>query len=82
MLCHFITIANEILFLMMLLSDNSRWYNEIRIIMSLAFIFMVILEAYFLAKRNKKETKWTLGEIKFWLMLDLAGFLYVSGLWR
>lgn len=82
MLCHFITIANEILFLMMLLSDNSRWYNEIRIIMSLAFIFMVILEAYFLAKRNKKETKWALGEITFWLMLDLAGFLYVSGLWR
>ena len=82
MLCHFLTIANEILYKMMLLSDNSRWYNEIRIIMSLAFIFMVILEAYFLAKRNKKETKWTLGEITFWLMLDLAGFLYVSGLWR
>ncbi len=82
MLCHFITIANEILFLMMLLSDNSRWYNEIRIIMSLAFIFMVILEAYFLAKRNKKETKWNVRNVAFWMILDLAGILYLSDIWR
>ena len=43
---------------------------------------MVILEAYFLAKRNKKETRWTLGMVTFGLILDLAGLLYVSGIWR
>lgn len=50
--------------------------------MLLAFIFMVILGVYFLAKRNKKETKWTLGMVTFGLILDLAAILYVSGIWR
>ena len=67
---------------MVLLSEQFGWYNPIRIIMLLAFIFMVILEAYFLAKRNKKETKWTLGMVTFGLILDLAAILYVSGIWR
>lgn len=52
-----ISIANGILFLMVLPSEQFGWYNPIRIIMLLAFIFMVILGVYFLAKRNKKETK-------------------------
>ncbi|HCC87102.1 MAG TPA: hypothetical protein DEQ17_02370 [Prevotella sp.] len=82
MLCHFITIANEILFFMMLLSEQFGWYNQIRIVMLMAFIFMVILEVYSLAKCNNKETKWTLREITFWLILDLAGFLYFSGIWQ
>lgn len=78
-----ISIANGILFfLMVLLSEQFGWYNQIRIIMLLAFIFMVILGVYFLAKRNKKETKWTLGMVTFGLILDLAGLLYVSGIWR
>lgn len=77
-----ISIANGILFLMVLLSEQFGWYNPIRIIMLLAFIFMVILGVYFLAKRNKKETKWTLGMVTFGLILDLAGLLYVSGIWR
>lgn len=47
-----ISIANGILFLMVLLSEQFGWYNPIRIIMLLAFIFMVILGVYFLAKRN------------------------------
>ena len=67
---------------MVLLSEQFGWYNPIRIIMLLAFIFMVILEAYFLAKRNKKETRWTLGMVAFGLILDLAAILYVSGIWR
>lgn len=67
---------------MVLLSEQFGWYNPIRIIMLLAFIFMVILGVYFLAKRNKKETKWTLGMVTFGLILDLAGLLYVSGIWR
>lgn len=50
--------------------------------MSLAFIFMIILGVYFLAKHNKKETKWTLGMVTFGLILDLAAILYVSGIWR
>lgn len=78
-----ISIANGILFfLMVLLSEQFGWYNQIRIIMLLAFIFMVILGVYFLAKRNKKETKWTLGMVAFGLILDLAAILYVSGIWR
>ena len=77
-----ISIANGILFLMVLLSEQFGWYNPIRIIMLLAFIFMVILGVYFLAKRNKKETRWTLGTVTFGLILDLAGLLYVSGIWR
>ena len=77
-----ISIANGILFLMVSLSEQFGWYNQIRIIMSLAFIFMVILGVYFLAKRNKKETKWTLGMVAFGLILDLAAILYVSGIWR
>lgn len=77
-----ISIANGILFLMVSLSEQFGWYNQIRIIMSLAFIFMVILGVYFLAKRNKKETKWTLGMVTFGLILDLAAILYVSGIWR
>ena len=67
---------------MVLPSEQFGWYNPIRIIMLLAFIFMVILGVYFLAKRNKKETKWTLGMVTFGLILDLAGLLYVSGIWR
>lgn len=67
---------------MVLLSKQFGWYNQIRIIMLLAFIFMVILGVYFLAKRNKKETKWTLGMVTFGLILDLAAILYVSGIWR
>lgn len=35
---------------MVLLSEQFGWYNPIRIIMLLAFIFMVILGVYFLAK--------------------------------
>ena len=66
---------------MVLLSEQFGWYNPIRIII-LAFIFMVILGVYFLAKRNKKETKWTLGMVTFGLILDLAAILYVSGIWR
>lgn len=77
-----ISIANGILFLMVLPSEQFGWYNPIRIIMLLAFIFMVILGVYFLAKRNKKETKWTLGMVTFGLILDLAAILYVSGIWR
>ena len=77
-----ISIANGILFLMVLLSEQFGWYNPIRIIMLLAFIFMVILGVYFLAKRNKKETIWTLGMVTFGLILDLAAILYVSGIWR
>lgn len=78
-----ISIANGILFFLMVsLSEQFGWYNQIRIIMSLAFIFMVILGVYFLAKRNKKETKWTLGMVAFGLILDLAAILYVSGIWR
>lgn len=78
-----ISIANGILFfLMVLLSEQFGWYNQIRIVMLLAFIFMVILGVYFLAKRNKKETKWTLGMVTFGLILDLAAILYVSGIWR
>lgn len=78
-----ISIANGILFfLMVLLSEQFGWYNQIRIIMLLAFIYMVILGVYFLAKRNKKETKWTLGMVAFGLILDLAAILYVSGIWR
>lgn len=79
---NFISIANWILFLMVLPSEKFGWYNPIRIIMLLAFIFMVILGVYFLAKRNKKETKWTLGMVAFGLILDLAAILYVSGIWR
>lgn len=80
---NFISIANGILFfLMVLLSEQFGWYNPIRIIMLLAFIFMVILGVYFLAKRNKKETKWTIGMVTFGLILDLAAILYVSGIWR
>lgn len=79
---NFISIANWILFLMVLPSEKFGWYNPIRIIMLLAFIFMVILGVYFLAKRNKKETKWTLGMVTFGLILDLAAILYVSGIWR
>lgn len=67
---------------MVLPSEKFGWYNPIRIIMLLAFIFMVILGVYFLAKRNKKETKWTLGMVTFGLILDLAAILYVSGIWR
>lgn len=67
---------------MVLPSEKFGWYNPIRIIMLLAFIFMVILGVYFLAKRNKKETKWTLGMVVFGLILDLAAILYVSGIWR
>lgn len=78
-----ISIANGILFFLMVLpSEQFGWYNPIRIIMLLAFIFMVILGVYFLAKRNKKETKWTLGMVAFGLILDLAAILYVSGIWR
>ena len=67
---------------MVLPSEQFGWYNPIRIIMLLAFIFLVILGVYFLAKRNKKETKWTLGMVTFGLILDLAAILYVSGIWR
>ncbi len=82
MLYYFTSIANDILFLIMLLSDHFGWYDQIRIIMSFSFAIMVILDVYLLAKRYKKETKWGLGILIFGLILDLVGILYFGGAWQ
>ena len=66
----------------MSLSNYFGWYDNIRIIMSLCFTLMVILDVYFLAKHKRKETKWTLGMVTIGLILDLACILYFSGIWR
>ena len=82
MLYYFISIANDILYLMMLLSEYFGWYDQIRFIMSLCFTFMVILDIYFLAKHKKRETKGTLGMVTIGLILDLVCILYFSGVWQ
>lgn len=82
MLYNFISIANDILYLMMLLSEYFGWYDHIRNIMSLGFSFMIILDVYILAKHKKRETKGTLGMVTIGMILDLVCILYFSGVWQ
>lgn len=89
MLYYFISIANDVILLMILLIDLFRWYDKLHLFMAVGCITVVAVEAYFLARRNyflakctKKEKKWNIREVTFWLILDVAASLYYSGVWR
>lgn len=89
MLYYFISIANDVILLMILLIDHFRWYDKLHLFMAVGCITVVAVEAYFLARRNyflakctKKEKKWNIREVTFWLILDVAASLYYSGVWR
>lgn len=89
MLYYFISIANDVILLMVLLIDYFRWYDKLHLFMAVGCITVVAVEAYFLARRNyflakctKKEKKWNIRNVTFWLILDVAASLYYSGVWR
>lgn len=89
MLYYFISIANDIILLMILLIDHFRWYDKLHLFMAVGCITVVAVEAYFLARRNyflakctKKDKKWNIRNVTFWLILDVAASLYYSGVWR
>lgn len=89
MLYYFISIANDAILLMVLLIDYFRWYDKLHLFMAVGCITVVAVEAYFLARRNyflakctKKERKWNIRNVTFWLILDVAASLYYSGVWR
>lgn len=89
MLYYFISIANDAILLMVLLIDYFRWYDKLHLFMAVGCITVVAVEAYFLARRNyflakctKKEKKWNIRNVTFWLILDVAASLYYSGVWR
>lgn len=89
MLYYFISIANDAILLMVLLIDHFRWYDKLHLFMAVGCITVVAVEAYFLARRNyflakctKKEKKWNIRNVTFWLILDVAASLYYSGVWR
>ena len=89
MLYYFISIANDVILLMMLLIDHFRWYDKLHLFMAVGCITVVAVEAYFLARRNnflakctKKDKKWNIRNVTFWLILDVAASLYYSGVWR
>lgn len=89
MLYYFISIANDVIPLMILLIDHFRWYDKLHLFMAVGCITVVAVEAYFLARRNyflakctKKDKKWNIRNVTFWLILDVAASLYYSGVWR
>lgn len=89
MLYYFISIANDAILLMVLLIDYFRWYDKLHLFMAVGCITVVAVEAYFLTRRNyfmakctKKEKKWNIRNVTFWLILDVAASLYYSGVWR
>ncbi len=89
MLYYFISIANDIILLMMLLIDYYGWYDKLRLFMAAGCITVAAIEAYFLARRNyflakctKKEKKGNIINVAVWLILDLAASLYFSGVWQ
>lgn len=89
MLYYFISIANDAILLMVLLIDHFRWYDKLHLFMAVGCITVVAVEAYFLARRNyflakctKKDKKWNIRNVTFWLILDVAASLYYSGVWR
>lgn len=89
MLYYFISIANDAILLMVLLIDYFRWYDKLHLFMAVGCITVVAVEAYFLARRNyflakctKKDKKWNIRNVTFWLILDVAASLYYSGVWR
>lgn len=89
MLYYFISIANDVILLMVLLIDYFRWYDKLHLFMAVGCITVVAVEAYFLARRNyflakctKKDKKWNIRNVTFWLILDVAASLYYSGVWR
>lgn len=89
MLYYFISIANDIILLMILLIDYFGWYDKLHLFMAVGCITVVAVEAYFLARRNyflakctKKDKKWNIRNVTFWLILDVAASLYYSGVWR
>lgn len=89
MLYYFISIANDVILLMVLLIDHFRWYDKLHLFMAVGCITVVAVEAYFLARRNyflakctKKDKKWNIRNVTFWLILDVAASLYYSGVWR
>jgi Tfp pilus assembly protein PilZ len=86
MLYYFIFIANDIILLMMLLIDHFGWYNKLHLFMAIGCFFVAATDAYFLARRNyflakctKKEKKWNIQNVAFWLIIDAAASLYFSG---
>lgn len=89
MLYYFISIANDVILLMMLLIDHFGWYDKLHLSMAVGCIFVAAIEAYFLTRRNyfmakctKKDKKWNIRNVTFWLILDVAASLYYSGVWR
>lgn len=89
MLYYFISIANDVIPLMILLIDHFRWYDKLHLFMAVGCITVVAVEAYFLARRNyflakctKKDKKWNIRNVTFWLILDVIASLYYSGIWR
>ena len=82
MLYRFIYIANDIILLMILLIDYFGWYDKLHLFMAVGCIIVVAIEAYFLAKCTKKENKWNITNVAFWLILDVIASLYYSGIWR
>lgn len=74
---------------MVLLIDYFGWYDKLNLIMAVGCVFVAVVEAYFLARRNyflakcsKKEKKWNIRNVAFWLILDVVASLYFSGVWR
>lgn len=55
MLYYFISIANDVILLMMLLIDHFGWYDKLHLSMAVGCIFVAAIEAYFLTRRN---TSW------------------------
>ncbi len=89
MLYRFIYIANNIILLMILLIDYFGWYDKLHLFMAAGCVIVAAIEAHFLARRNnflakcsKKERRWNIRNVASWLILNLAGILYYSGIWR
>lgn len=89
MLYYLISIGHDIILLMILLISHFGWYDKLHIIMAIGCAFVAILEVYFLARRNyflakfsAKRKKWDLIFAVWWLMLDLLGLFYFSGIWQ
>lgn len=89
MLYYCIYIANTILIVTSSLFGLLGWRDKLRPAMAVGCIIVAAIEAYFLARRNyvlakctKKEKKWNITNVAFWLILDIIASLYYSGIWR
>ena len=73
----------------MLLIDHFGWYDKLHLFMAIGCFFVATIEAYFLTRRNyflakctEKEKKWNIRNVQVWMILDVFGIFYFSGVWQ